>query len=507
MPTTNYSSIASAQRLNAGCHCTTVDQAGLTAELERVSPGFHAEVIATRPYLFSESMVFVGGEHVAQMAAVIKAVEVVVVHPAYQQMALQWAPEIARHVPATRGVFFGYDFHLHTGEAASPQLIEINTNAGGALLNAVLARAQQACCAEVQTAIDALLPGALGRQTPEQLFLEMFRAEWELFCAHKVAPSPQPSPARGEGASACAMSPVGAGDTPSIAQSTTPSPPAAAGWGEGESPSTTRLATIAIVDDSPTEQFLHPEFVLFQRLFQHAGIDAIICDPSELTWHDGALWHGDKRINLVYNRLTDFALAQPQNSAIRSAYLADAIALTPHPRAHALYADKRNLSLLTDAKLLASFGIDAATIAILQSGIPHTEIVHTEHADELWAGRKHLFFKPATGYGSKAAYRGDKITRRVFDEVIHGNYVAQALVPPSSRSLQRDGEAIDLKLDLRCYTYDSSIQLIAARLWQGQTTNFRTPGGGFATVLTLPTSLRSAPAGLPISAPVINCAV
>ena len=457
MPTTNYSaeysSIASAQRLNAGCHCTTVYQVGLTAELERVSPGFHTEVIANRPYLFSDSMVFVGGEHVAQMAALIKAVEVVAANSAYQEYALQWAPEIAHHVPATRGVFFGYDFHLHTGETSSPQLIEINTNAGGALLNAVLARAQQACCAEVQTAIDALLPGALGQQTPEELFLEMFRAEWELFC--KANP------------------PVGADDTPS-------------------------LSTIAIVDDTPTEQFLHPEFVLFQRLFQHAGIDAIICDPSELTWRAGALWHGKKRIDLVYNRLTDFALEQPKNAALRAAYLADAIALTPHPRAHALYADKRNLSVLTDAKLLASFGIDAATIAILQNGIPHTELVHAEHADDLWARRKNLFFKPASGYGSKAAYRGDKITRRVFDEVIHGNYVAQALVPPSSRSLQRDGEAIDLKLDLRCYTYEAWIQLIAARLWQGQTTNFRTPGGGFATVLTLPTKLRGAPASAPV---------
>ncbi len=464
MPTTNYSSvyssIASARRLNAGCHCTTVDQAGLTAELERVSPGFHAEVVATRPYLFSESMVFVGGEHVAQMAALISAVETVATHPTYQQMALQWAPEIARHVPATHGVFFGYDFHLRTGTVASPQLIEINTNAGGALLNAVLARAQQACCAEVQTALDALLPGALGRQTPEELFLEMFRAEWELYCRANL--------------------PVGADDTP--------------------------LKTLAIVDDTPTEQFLHPEFVLFQRLFQHAGIDAIICDPSELIWHDGTLWHDEQRIDLVYNRLTDFALEQPQNSAIRNAYLADAIALTPHPRAHALYADKRNLALLTDAKLLTSFGIDTATIAILQNGIPHTELVHAEYADDLWARRKNLFFKPAIGYGSKAAYRGDKITRRVFDEVIHGNYVAQALVPPSSRSLQRDGELLALKLDLRCYTYDSSIQLVAARLWQGQTTNFRTPGGGFATVLTLPTSLQNAPAGLPTSAPVITCA-
>jgi hypothetical protein len=45
------------------------------------------------------------------------------------------------------------------------------------------------------------------------------------------------------------------------------------------------------------------------------------------------------------------------------------------------------------------------------------------------------------------------------------------------------GEApITLKYDLRVYAYAGEIQLLAARLYQGQTTNFRTPGGGFAPV-------------------------
>jgi hypothetical protein len=39
-----------------------------------------------------------------------------------------------------------------------------------------------------------------------------------------------------------------------------------------------------------------------------------------------------------------------------------------------------------------------------------------------------------------------------------------------------------LKYDVRCYVYDGQIQLGAARLYQGQTTNFRTAGGGFAPV-------------------------
>jgi hypothetical protein len=43
-----------------------------------------------------------------------------------------------------------------------------------------------------------------------------------------------------------------------------------------------------------------------------------------------------------------------------------------------------------------------------------------------------------------------------------------------------------LKYDVRCFVYAGKIQLLAARLYQGQTTNFRTPGGGFAPVFYPP---------------------
>ncbi len=42
-----------------------------------------------------------------------------------------------------------------------------------------------------------------------------------------------------------------------------------------------------------------------------------------------------------------------------------------------------------------------------------------------------------------------------------------------------------MKFDLRDYAYDGEVQWVAARLYQGQTTNFRTPGGGFAPVYSL----------------------
>jgi hypothetical protein len=424
-------SIELADRLNTDCHCVSLDRAGLEAELERVSPGFHSEVMAGQPHLFSDSVAFVSAEHVQRMARLVAAVERVVALPAYREHVLAWAPSSARHRSAAPGVFLGYDFHLG---ATGPQLIEINTNAGGGLLNALLARAQKACCDDVE----ALLPGDLAGDTPEHLFLEMFRAEWQAFAAT-----------------------VGASDT---------------------------VKRIAIVDEAPLTQYLYPEFVLFKRLFEHAGIEAVICDPQELALRDGALWHGASRIDLVYNRLTDFALEAPANAALREAWLSDAALITPHPQAHALYADKRNLVALCDDALLASWGVDAETRVTLANKIPRTELVVPEHADDLWARRKALFFKPAAGYGSKAAYRGDKITKRVFDEVLAGNYIAQALVPPSSRTLRVDEAPVELKLDLRNYVYAGHVQLIAARLWQGQTTNFRTPGGGFAPVLTVPSA-------------------
>ncbi|MCA1937970.1 MAG: hypothetical protein LDL29_04795, partial [Dechloromonas sp.] len=81
-----------------------------------------------------------------------------------------------------------------------------------------------------------------------------------------------------------------------------------------------------------------------------------------------------------------------------------------------------------------------------------------------------------------AAYRGDKLTKRVFEDILAGHYIAQEIAPPSEHEVIVNGEAQTMKADFRCFVYDGHIQCVAARLYQGQTTNFRTPGGGFAPV-------------------------
>jgi hypothetical protein len=197
---------------------------------------------------------------------------------------------------------------------------------------------------------------------------------------------------------------------------------------------------------------------------------------------DGTLRAGVERIDLVYNRLTDFYLDAPDHAALREAYLADATVVTPHPHAHALYASKRNLAWWTDRTQLAAWGIAPATIDTLLAGIPATRVVRPQDAAALWSERARWFFKPAHGYGSRGSYRGDKVSRRAFAGIVTGDYVAQAVVPPSERCLREGADVRSLKVDIRNYVYDGEVQLLAARLYQGQTTNFRTPGGGFAPV-------------------------
>ncbi|MEO5963553.1 MAG: hypothetical protein ABIO75_03995, partial [Thermomonas sp.] len=187
-------------------------------------------------------------------------------------------------------------------------------------------------------------------------------------------------------------------------------------------------------------------------------------------------------VDLVYNRLTDFSLQDPANAVLREAYLQHAVVLTPHPQAHALYADKRNLALLSDDRQLQALGVPASSRDILLAGIPATERVDPNQAEHLWSERRGLFFKPATGFGSRAAYRGDKLTRRVWQEILAGDYVAQAIVAPGERVISGQSPLQTLKFDVRNYAYEGQVQWLAARLYQGQTTNFRTPGGGFAPV-------------------------
>jgi hypothetical protein len=58
-------------------------------------------------------------------------------------------------------------------------------------------------------------------------------------------------------------------------------------------------------------------------------------------------------------------------------------------------------------------------------------------------------------------------------------------VPPSQRLIKVGGQTQPLKVDVRLYTYGGKVLLSAARMYRGQATNMRTPGGGFAPVFQI----------------------
>jgi hypothetical protein len=192
----------------------------------------------------------------------------------------------------------------------------------------------------------------------------------------------------------------------------------------------------------------------------------------------------------VYNRLTDFYLESEPARALASAYARSDVVVTPHPRAHALFANKSHLALLSNERELRELGVADADVRTLIELVPKAEVVSIEARERLYRERKQLFFKPLTGYGSKAAYRGDKLTRGKFEELLARPYLAQRIVKPSERVVRVGDELHKLKLDVRAYVVEGRVVLLGARLYQGQTTNFRTPGGGFATVLSVPSGTR-----------------
>jgi hypothetical protein len=411
-------------RLNQDCFCIGVDGSQVWRAVAEAARGVAPVDLLSleRPHLFSSAPVFLSRSDLSKMEAVVEAVERLARLPSYRAAALAEAPATAQADSGTLGAFMGYDFHI---TAEGPRLIEINTNAGGAFLNALLSRAQAACCPDVAAAI-AHDPAA-GFETA---VLRMFEEEWR----------------RG-----------GRTGSPKV---------------------------VAIVDQDPGGQYLYPEFLLAQALFEQHGMEAIILDPKALDFDGEGLRAGGRRIDLVYNRLCDFALDAPESLPLRQAHNAGAVILTPNPHHHALLADKRNLVRLSDPELLRQLGDDAAARRLMRS-VLQAQIVTPENAALLWERRRRLFFKPYAGFAGKAVYRGDKLTRAVWAEILQGGYIAQEAAPPSERRVRIDETPQARKMDVRLYTYGGKMLLPAARLYSGQTTNFRTPGGGFAPVIVL----------------------
>ncbi len=383
--------IMKADFLNEHCHCSTLDKSKLE-----------------HPQYFSEHPHFLSHGDLLQMQAFIEAHERLI-----PLLHFGHAPQLMQRME--RGIFNSYDFHISD---RGPQLIEINTNAAGAMLGMLATEKMMKCC----EGIDGFEPKP-GYAFNAEAIVQMFRDEFARRFPEK------------------------------------------------------ELRSVAIVDDNPTGQFFYPEFVLVQQLLKSHGIEAVIVPPEAITIDGGSAYASGNPVDFIYNRLTDFQLAGESSRALRQVYEQGLATVSPNPDVYARYANKANLTLFWSHEVDSLPQTDLATV---RAHLPETIFVTEANADELWNTKREWFFKPVSSFGGKGVYRGDKLTTKVWQHIKSGGYIAQRLVAPRERQVLQD---LNLKYDVRVYTYAGKILGLMARYYQGQTTNFRTEHGGLASVL------------------------
>lgn len=352
----------------------------------------------------SEHVVGLPEFHKAHIRNCVSALEKIRTDNRYPDLVLSDAFKARVSNPGNRSVFMGYDFYL---EPEGPRLIEINTNAAGALVVALM------------NDYHGVTP--LSEQI-ECLFT-MFKSELRL---------------------------AGKSDKP---------------------------RHVIITDELPLEQRTYFEFSLFQRFFEECGWSASIEDITSLSFDEASstLFTKDgKAVDLVYNRSCDFQLETPVTKTLYQAWRAKAVCVTPNPYDYMLLADKDRLVDFSKPEFVVQFGLSETEKSSLSIAVPSAILVQGYDKDALWAMRKKLFFKPARSFGSKACYKGESISKKVFEHVIASEYIAQ----PYFEAPLHEG----YKYDIRTYVYADSIQQYGSRLFKGQVMNFQTEGGGFGAV-------------------------
>lgn len=354
-------------------------------------------------YVFSPEKIHVPRQALASVEKAVEALYSLAHQKKYAEvLGIPEAPKSA--TPSS--VLMAYDFHID--ESGKLSLIEINTNASGYFLS-------------------ALLYEALGmrpmREEPLNVLWESFLAEWKSFNPKEEKPT-----------------------------------------------------RIAIVDDQIEKQNMQLEFHLYKNWFERRGWRSGLAEVSRLQFARASLMDEHrKQIDFVYNRWTDFLFTDPKSAALKAAYEEGAACISPHPHEYLLLADKQRLIDLSQADVRGKLGLSSEQVAALDAVLIPTYEVRKTDPDWLWTNRKKLFFKPKRSFGGKATYRGMSISKKAFEDVLKGDFIAQEYRPAP---IYKD----NWKYDLRFYVYQDQIQLAIARLYQGQVTNFSTSGGGFAAI-------------------------
>jgi len=241
-------------------------------------------------------------------------------------------------------------------------------------------------------------------------------------------------------------------------------------------------ATIAIMDDDVSGQFMYPEMEAYAALLRQDGRRVMVISPEDLTLHEDGLSCDGIHIDAIYNRHTDFYLEGEDVAHIRQAYEKAQVAVNPHPRSYALIGDKTRMVDWWRQGMLEAC-IDQSTVELIRSLTPETHKLSDMDIDQAWAVRKGWVFKPAARHGGKGVLLGKAMGRKRFEALDIDETIVQRLVPASEVEMDgAHGEINRMKLDIRLFMHGENLIALAGRVWRGQVTNFRQPGSGWVAL-------------------------
>ena len=234
--------------------------------------------------------------------------------------------------------------------------------------------------------------------------------------------------------------------------------------------------TIAIMDEDIQHQHMLPEMKAYARLLQQEGRKVSLVNPENLVLKSDGLYVQGSKVDMIYNRHTDFYLESEPLRHIRQAFMHQQVALNPYPRSYALVGDKSRMVDWWRAGFLSFLPQDKQDL--IHAVVPETHLLSEYDGNQAWAERKQWVFKPSARHGGKGVLLGRSISRKRFDALDPHTTVMQKFVPASQIHLH--GKA--LKFDIRLYMYGQKLIAMAGRVWRGQITNFREEGSGWTPI-------------------------
>lgn len=230
---------------------------------------------------------------------------------------------------------------------------------------------------------------------------------------------------------------------------------------------------IAIVDDHPKNQRLYIEFLIYKSFFHSLGWTCEIVDSTKVS----------SDFDFIYNRDTDFFLIRPEIIKLKELYQNKTSCISPHPLEYLLLADKQRMTEWSQPQYFNDINFPIELQKIIHNHLPSTLDLALEDKEKIWNLRKKLFIKPKQAFGSKQSYRGESLSRKLFDGLNLSEFIAQEYVPAPEKVWQLENEEFKFKYDLRFYFYQDKILSCVARLYQGQVTNLKYKNGGFSPVI------------------------